>query len=301
MPSSKELIIQNRSFGGGGFQQGAGPGGGGARPPGPPAAAAGPAPAGGAPAAPAAPSTGSSGGGFAPRPQRPGGRFQRPDRNAFSGPRVNHRIRVSEVRVVGPEGEMLGVMSTSDALRLAREKDLDLVEVNPKGVPPVCKVMDFGKFKYEEKKREADTKRRQVQFDVKEIKLRPKTDDGDMDTKTKHIRRFLEEGHKVKVTCRFRGREITHPETAEHQLIHFMEHTRDIAIIEQTPRMEAKTMTIILTPKPEVRAKVAQQHAKRIDEEKKKSKLADRPAGSEPEDDEDDDDNDDDDVEGDED
>ncbi len=156
---------------------------------------------------------------------------------------------------------MLGVMPTQDALRLAKEKDLDLVEVNPKGVPPVCKIMDFGKFKYEEKKRENDAKKRQIQVELKEIKLRPKTDDHDMDVKVKHARRFLEEGNKVKITVRFRGREITHPETAERQLIHIMDAVKDIGIIEQSPRMEAKTMTILLSPKPEIRARVAAQVA----------------------------------------
>ncbi len=215
----------------------------------------------------------------------------------FTGPRTNHRIRVPEVRVIGANSEMLGVLPTHEALRLAREAELDLVEVNPKGVPPVCKIMDFGKFKYEEKKRENDAKKRQVQVELKEVKLRPKTDDHDLDTKTRHIRRFLEDGNKVKVTCRFRGREITHPETAERQLIHFIESTKDIAIVEQGARMEAKTMTILLSPRPEIRARVAQQVAKRAEQEKqqnlaaKASPKADEP--DEPEDDDDDDDDDD--------
>jgi translation initiation factor IF-3 len=169
---------------------------------------------------------------------------------------------------------MLGVLPTHEALRLAREADLDLVEVNPKGVPPVCKIMDFGKFKYEEKKKENEAKKRQVQVELKEVKLRPKTDDHDLEVKVKHIRRFLEDGNKVKVTCRFRGREITHPETAEVQLLHFIDSTKDIAIVEQTPRMEAKTMTILLSPKAEIRARVAQQVAKRAEMDKQKSLAA---------------------------
>ncbi|GAB4202042.1 MAG: translation initiation factor IF-3 [Sandaracinaceae bacterium] len=178
------------------------------------------------------------------------------------------------MRVIGAAGEMLGVLPTHEALRLAREADLDLVEVNPKGVPPVCKIMDFGKFKYEEKKKENEAKKRQVQVELKEVKLRPKTDDHDLEVKVKHIRRFLEDGNKVKVTCRFRGREITHPETAEVQLLHFIEHTKDIALVEQTPRMEAKTMTILLAPRAEIRARVAQQVAKRAEMEKQKSLAA---------------------------
>ena len=193
---------------------------------------------------------------------------------------------------------MLGVLPTHEALRLAREAELDLVEVNPKGVPPVCKIMDFGKFKYEEKKRENDAKKRQVQVELKEVKLRPKTDDHDLDTKTRHIRRFLEDGNKVKVTCRFRGREITHPETAERQLIHFIESTKDIAIVEQGARMEAKTMTILLSPRPEIGARVAQQVAKRAEQEKqqnlaaKASPKADEPGEPDSDDDDDDDDDD---------
>ena len=179
-----------------------------------------------------------------------------------------------EVRVIGPAQEMLGVLPTHEALRLAREADLDLVEVNPKGVPPVCKIMDFGKFKYEEKKKENDARKRQVQVELKEVKLRPKTDDHDLEVKAKHIRRFLEDGNKVKVTCRFRGREITHPETAEVQLVHFIETTKDIAIVEQTPRMEAKTMTILLSPKAEIRARVAQQVAKKAEMDKQKQLAA---------------------------
>jgi translation initiation factor IF-3 len=192
---------------------------------------------------------------------------------------------VPEVRVVGPEGEMLGVLPTQEALRLAREKDLDLVEVNPKAMPPVCKIMDYGRYKYEEKKRENDTKKRALTTELKEVKVRPKTDDHDLDVKTRHIRRFLEEGNKVKVTCRFRGREITHPETAERQLIHFIETTKDIAVIEQTARMEAKTMTILLAPKPEVRARMAALVQKRADEG-----IAEPPPEPDDEDDDDDDD-----------
>ncbi|MDQ3033870.1 MAG: translation initiation factor IF-3 [Myxococcota bacterium] len=156
---------------------------------------------------------------------------------------------------------MLGVIPTHEALRLAREKELDLVEVNPKAMPPVCKIMDYGRFKYEEKKRENDAKKRQIQVELKEVKLRPKTDDHDMDVKVKHVRRFLEEGNKVKVTCRFRGREITHPETAERQLLEILDKTKDLTVIEQPPRMEGKTMTILVAPKPEIRARVVAQAA----------------------------------------
>jgi translation initiation factor IF-3 len=161
---------------------------------------------------------------------------------------VNHRIRVPEVRLVGAEGEMLGVVSTSDAQKLAREAGLDLVEVNPKAHPPVCKIMDFGKFKYEEKKRQGEARKRQTSIELKEIKIRPKTDDHDLDFKIKHVRRFIEEGNKVKITCRFRGREITHPEPAQRQLEFIAESVNDIASIETPARMEGRTMSLILAP-----------------------------------------------------
>lgn len=152
-------------------------------------------------------------------------------------------------------------MPTADARKLARERNLDLVEVNPKASPPVCKVMDFGKYKYEEKKKKQQARKGQVQVELKEVKLRPKTDAHDMEVKIRHARRFIEEGNKVKITCRFRGREITHPETAERQLDYFAEQCLDIAVIEQPPRMEARTMTAILAPKQEIRARIAAQAA----------------------------------------
>ncbi|MDW8245908.1 MAG: translation initiation factor IF-3 [Sandaracinaceae bacterium] len=198
---------------------------------------------------------------------------------AGTGPRVNNKIRAPEVRVIGTNGEMLGVMPVREALRLAREAELDLVEVNPKALPPVCKIMDFGKYKYEEKKRESEARKRQIQIEVKEIKLRPKTDNHDLEVKTRHVRRFIEEGNKVKVTCRFRGREIMHPETAEAQLNLFIERTKDIALVEQAPKMEAKSMTMLLAPRPEVRAKVAQELARRLEMEKQ-AKAARQGGGS---------------------
>ncbi len=176
---------------------------------------------------------------------------------------------------------MLGIMSTIDAKKLAREKNLDLVEVNPKAQPPVCKVMDFGKYKYEEKKKKQQARKGQIQVELKEVKLRPKTDEHDMEVKIRHARRFIEEGNKVKITCRFRGREITHPETAERQLDYFAEQCLDLAVIEQPPRMEGRTMTAILSPKQEIRAKIAAQAAHAAREAARKAKERDegRPDG----------------------
>jgi translation initiation factor IF-3 len=156
---------------------------------------------------------------------------------------------VPEVRVIGADGENLGVLATDEARRIAEEKELDLVEVNPKGQPPVCKIMDYGRYKYEEKKKQAEAKKRQSQVAVKEIKLRPKTDEHDIDFKMKHVRRFLEEGDKVKITVRFRGREITHPETARRQIDTIVDHIRDIGIVEQSARMEGRTMSALLAPR----------------------------------------------------
>jgi len=147
---------------------------------------------------------------------------------------------------------MLGVMNTDEARRMARGLDLDLVEVNPKAAPPVCKIMDFGKFKYEEKKKQNEARKRQTQIALKEIKLRPKTDDHDVEFKVKHVRRFLEEGNKVKITVRFRGREITHPETAKRQIDLITEAVDDLGSVETPARLEGRTMTAILAPRVKV-------------------------------------------------
>ena len=190
---------------------------------------------------------------------------QRFGREPRGGPqiRINHRIRVPEVRVVGEDGSNLGVMDTAEALRRAQDRGLDLVEVNPKASPPVCKILDFGKYKYEEKKRARDAKRKQTVVEVKEIKIRPKTDDHDIDTKARALRKFLEAGNKVKVTCRFRGREIMHPAIAEQQLLLIMGKVDDLANVEQRPMMEARTMAILLSPKPQVLQRLASERAQR--------------------------------------
>jgi translation initiation factor IF-3 len=153
---------------------------------------------------------------------------------------VNDRIRVPEIRVIGADGKMMGVMNTDEARQMARSLDLDLVEVNPKASPPVCKIMDFGKFKYEEKKKQAEARKRQTQIALKEIKLRPKTDDHDVEFKVKHVRRFLEEGNKVKITVRFRGREI------------IVDAIDDVGSVETPARLEGRTMTAILAPRVKV-------------------------------------------------
>jgi translation initiation factor IF-3 len=218
--------------------------------------------------------------------------------------RVNHRIRVPEVRVVAEDGSNLGVMTTDEALRRAHAKGLDLVEVNPKSAPPVCKILDFGRYKYEEKKKQREAKRRQTVVEVKEIKLRPKTDDHDLGVKVRAARKFLEGGNKVRVVCRFRGREITHPELANQQLDIFISKLDDVANLDQRPTMEAKAMAIVLGPKPQVLQRLAQERTRRDEE---RARLPQDEGGLAPlggeeqdtdEDDEDDDDDDDDDDEG---
>ncbi len=177
--------------------------------------------------------------------------------------RINHRIRVPEVRVVNDDGDMLGVMATSEALKRARDAGLDLVEVNPKSSPPVCKILDFGKFKYEEKKRQREAKRKQTVVEVKEIKLRPKTDDHDIEVKARKSRAFLKDGNKVKLTVRFRGREIMHPQIAHAQLDLIFSKCDELANIELRPALEGRQMFLIMAPKPQVLQRAQQLRAQR--------------------------------------
>jgi len=162
---------------------------------------------------------------------------------------VGRRIRVPEVRVIGADGSQVGIMQTHDALRLAEEQGLELVEVNPRAQPPVCRVMDFGKFKYETSKKEKASRKHQSTVLVKEIKLRPKTDSHDLDFKLKHIRRFLAEGNKCKLAIVFRGREIVHPETGHAMLDQVVKAITDIATIEQKAAMEGRRMVMLVGPR----------------------------------------------------
>ncbi len=178
------------------------------------------------------------------------------------------------------DGTNLGVITTQEALRRAREAGLDLVEINPKGNPPVCKILDFGKFKYEEARQRRETKRKQTVIEIKEIKLRPKTDDHDLDVKLRAARKFLETGNKVKVVCRFRGREITHPEIAREQLDHIVRGTTDIAVVELAPSMEGRAMALMLAPKPIIMQRVAQEKSKR-EQERLQEREVDRKLSAE--------------------
>ena len=161
--------------------------------------------------------------------------------------RTNERIRVREVRVIDETGQQLGIMPPPQAVAIARQKGLDLVEISPTAVPPVCRIMDFGKYQYQEQKRSREAKKHQRVIEVKEIKFRPKVDEHDYDFKKKHIERFLANGDKVKATIFFRGREMAHPEIGRRILERLMGELSEVAVAEAAPRQEGNQMHIILS------------------------------------------------------
>jgi translation initiation factor IF-3 len=163
--------------------------------------------------------------------------------------RVNQKIRAPKVRVIAPDGEQLGLLDVPIALQRAEELGLDLVEVAPNANPPVCRIMDYGKFRYEESKKEHERKKKQATVVVKEVKLRPKTEVHDLVHKVKQLKGFLDDKCKVKVTIMFRGREITHPEQARHLLDRMLELIAGEAQVEQPPKFEGRNMTMLLAPK----------------------------------------------------
>lgn len=180
---------------------------------------------------------------MAPRPDQ----RRRPPVNR--GPRINHQIRIRQVRVIDEDNTQLGVMETADALALARDKDLDLVEIAPNQRPPVCRIMDFGKFKYEEKKKEQASRRKQHQVQVKELRVRPGTGEHDLQTKVKRAREFLAEGDKVLVCCLFRGRQMRHKEVGEQVINEVVKHLVDVAKVESGIRQEGRRMVLLLSKK----------------------------------------------------
>jgi len=163
--------------------------------------------------------------------------------------RVNAQIRISPLRVIGPDGAQLGIMERDAALAAAQERELDLVEVAPMARPPVVRIMDYGKYKFEQAKQARVAKKKQHVIKLKEVKFRPGVDDHDFETKTRHARRFLEEGNKVKVTLMFRGRQIAHPELGRAVVERVAGELADVAKVESDAKMEGKSMTMILTPK----------------------------------------------------
>ncbi len=165
------------------------------------------------------------------------------------GPRVNEEIRAREVHLIDKDGANRGTVTAAEALRLAQEAGLDLVEIAPNANPPVCKLMDFGKFKYQEQKKAAEARKKQKVVEVKEIKFRPMIDDHDYDVKLRSMVRFFEEGDKVKVTLRFRGREMAHQELGMQLLNRVKEDAGKLAKVEQEPRMEGRQMVMVLAPR----------------------------------------------------
>uniref|UniRef100_UPI0038670B2A translation initiation factor IF-3 n=1 Tax=Salibaculum sp. TaxID=2855480 RepID=UPI0038670B2A len=168
-----------------------------------------------------------------------------------TGPRVNDRIRAPEIRLIGPNGENVGVVSPDRAMTLAGEVGLDLVEISPNATPPVCKIMDFGKYKYEQQKRESEAKKKQKVIEVKEVKFRPNTDEHDYTVKMKNVTRFLDNGDKVKVTLRFRGREMAHQNLGRELLERVAEDVKDLGKVENMPKMEGRQMVMMIGPLPQ--------------------------------------------------
>ena len=167
-----------------------------------------------------------------------------------TGPRVNEKIRASEIRLIGADGENVGVVSPDRAMDMADEAGLDLVEISPNANPPVCKIMDYGKFKYEQQKRESEARKKQKIIEVKEVKFRPNTDTHDYEVKMRNVFKFLENGDKVKVTLRFRGREMAHQNLGRELLERVAEDTKDVGKVENMPKMEGRQMIMMIGPLP---------------------------------------------------
>jgi len=184
-------------------------------------------------------------------------RSKPPPRKPEKRLRVNDAIRARELRVIDDEGRQLGVMAAEEALRTAVARGLDLIEVAPQAEPPVCRIMDYGKFRFEQRKKERESQKKSRQIELKTIRVRPNTDDHDIDFKARHARKFLEKGHKVKFNVIFRGPEMRHTDIGRRQLQLFAEKCADIADVDQAPRMEARNMTLVLTPRHEVLERVA--------------------------------------------
>lgn len=163
-------------------------------------------------------------------------------------PRVNEQIKSAKIRVVGADGEMVGVISVREGIELANESGLDLVEVSPNAEPPVCKIIDYGKYKYAQAKRANEARKKQKIIHIKEVKLRPATDTHDLEVKIKHIVKFIEDGDKVKITMRFRGREMAHPEIGLKVFEDIKARLADIVKVENTPRLEGRQMVMIISP-----------------------------------------------------
>lgn len=180
---------------------------------------------------------------------RRGGRGRRaPVQAQEDSHRINNNIRVPEVRVIDDEGKQLGVMATSHAMQLAEDKGLDLVEVSPNSKPPVCKFMDYGKFKYREQKKETEAKKKRVETSLKELRIRYRTDSGDLETKLKKAREFLEEGDKVKFSMRFRGREVMYVDLGVEKFEEIIQELKDVAVVDERSPARGRQIHIVLAP-----------------------------------------------------
>lgn len=162
---------------------------------------------------------------------------------------INGQIRDKEVRVIGQDGEQLGIMSSKEAMKLALEAELDLVKIAPKAQPPVCKIIDYGKYRYEAARKEKEAKKKQKTVEIKEVRLSPNIDTNDLNTKMNNAKKFIGKGNKVKVTLRFRGREMAHVQQSKHILDDFAEALSDIASVEKPAKMEGRSMSMVLTEK----------------------------------------------------
>ena len=162
---------------------------------------------------------------------------------------INEQIRDKEVRVIGEDGEQLGIMSSRDAFKLAQEAELDLVKIAPKAQPPVCKIIDYGKYRYEQARKDKEAKKKQKTIEVKEIRISPNIDTNDLNTKVNNAKKFISKGNKVKVTLRFRGREMTHVQQSKHILDDVAEMLKDVASVEKPAKLEGRNMSMVLTEK----------------------------------------------------
>ncbi len=163
---------------------------------------------------------------------------------------INEEIRDKEIRLIGPDGEQLGIMSTKEALKISAEKDLDLVKIAPQAQPPVCRIMDYGKYRFEQTKREKEAKKNQKVIDVKEIRLSLNIDTNDFNTKVNHAVKFLKAGNKVKVSLRFRGREMAHTELGKASVVRFAEACSEYGVVAKEPKLEGRSMVLFLSAKP---------------------------------------------------
>jgi translation initiation factor IF-3 len=192
-----------------------------------------------------------AGGGFTPRPPR----YPRRDLSKFNTDehRINERIRIPQVRLIDHEGNQVGIVDTTQAMQMARDVNLDLVEISPNATPPVCKILDYGKFKYEKKKKDHEAKKKQVVVKVKEVQLRPTTDEHDLAYKFKNVRTFLEEGDKAKITMMFRGREVAYVENGHKIMKRLLEELGDLAVVEAPAKLEGKKLIMVVGPNPKAK------------------------------------------------